>query len=105
MCYQWLCQIFDDRVRDNREPTSFLSIFLQNGRQRPFVIPIDAKNHRVLVLWDLNGYGEYEFDWCIGVKKWPVQALACDGGGGATKNMSPKFSNFGDIFIYIHSTL
>ena len=45
-------------------------------------------------------------------KLWPVQALACggggdgggdggdggDGGGGATKTIiSPKFSNFGDI--------
>ena len=30
-----------------------------------FVFPIDAKDHRVLVIWDLNGYGEYEFDWCI----------------------------------------
>ena len=56
-----------------------------------------AKNHSVLVIWDLNGYGEYEFDWCM---LWPVQALACDGGGdgGATKNIiPPKFSNFGDI--------
>ena len=24
-----------------------------------FGIPIDAKNNRVLVIWDLNGYGEY----------------------------------------------
>ena len=41
-------------------------------------------------------------------KLWPVQALACGGGGdgdgggdgGATKNIiSPKFSNFGDIII------
>ena len=30
-----------------------------------FDFPIDAKNHKVLVIWDLNGYGEYEFDWCI----------------------------------------
>ena len=30
-----------------------------------FVFPIDAKNHKVLVIWDLDGYGEYEFDWCI----------------------------------------
>ena len=33
-----------------------------------FVFPIDTKNHMVLVIWDLNivnGYGEYEFDWCI----------------------------------------
>ena len=29
------------------------------------VFPIDDKNHRVLVIWDLNGYGEYEFDRCI----------------------------------------
>ena len=47
-------------------------------------------------------------------KLWPVQALACggggdgcggdgrDGGGGATKTIiSPKFSNFGDIIIQI----
>ena len=40
-------------------------------------------------------------------KLWPVQALACGGGGdsggdggGATKNIiSPKFSNFGDIIM------
>ena len=30
-----------------------------------FVFPIDDKNYRVLVIWDLNGYGEYEFDRCI----------------------------------------
>ena len=36
-------------------------------------------------------------------KLWPEQALACDGGdGGATKNIiSPKFSNFWDIIIFI----
>ena len=39
-------------------------------------------------------------------KLWPVQALACGGGGdggdgaGATKNIiPPKLSNFGDIII------
>ena len=30
-----------------------------------YVFPIDDKNHRVLVIWDLNGYGEYEFNRCI----------------------------------------
>ena len=44
----------------------------------------------------------------MNLKLWPVQALACggggdgggDGGGGATKTIiSPKFSNFGDIII------
>ena len=48
-------------------------------------------------------------------KLWPVQALACGGGGdgggdggdgGATKNIiSPKFSNFGDIIIYKRTNL
>ena len=44
-------------------------------------------------------------------KLWPVQALACGGGGGdgggdggATKTIiSPKFSNFGDIITYFLS--
>ena len=36
-------------------------------------------------------------------KLWPVQALAC-GGGGATKTIiSPKFSNFGDIIRNVRS--
>ena len=26
---------------------------------------IQENNHKVLVIWDLNDYGEYEFDWCI----------------------------------------
>ena len=30
-----------------------------------FVFPIDVKNDNVLVICDLNGYGEYELDWCI----------------------------------------
>ena len=62
-----------------------------------FVFPIDGKNHRVLVIWNLNGYDEFV------TKLWPVhvQALACGGGdGGATKNIiPPKFSNFGNIIM------
>ena len=60
-----------------------------------FVFPIDAKKHKVLVIWDQNGYGEYEFDWCICDK-----ALAC---GGGTKNIIPP-ENFGDIITYIRTT-
>ena len=46
-----------------------------------FVFPIDDKNHRVLVIWDLNGYGEYEFDRCIcdkvmACKRWRAAAAA-----------------------------
>ena len=93
MCYQWLCQIwswwysFDDTVwiyDTVRDATSFLSIFI-------FLF------FRLIVIWDLNGYGEYEFDWCICDK-----VMACTSVGvrlvSATKNIIPaKFSNFGDI--------
>ena len=68
-----------------------------------FVFPIDAKNHKVLVIWELNGYGKYEYVFVT--KLWRVQALACgggDGGGGGTKNIiPPKFSNFGDIITFV----
>ena len=33
-------------------------------------------------------------------KLWPVQALACGGGGGTKNILSPKFSNFGDIISH-----
>ena len=60
-----------------------------------FVFVIDAKNHRVLVVWDINCYGEYEYDWCIFDK---VMACTSNGGdngdGGATKNIiSQKIKN------------
>ena len=66
-----------------------------------FVFPIDAKNYKVLVIWDLNGYGKYEFDWCICDK---VMACTSIGGGDGdtTKNIiPPKFSNFGNISILL----
>ena len=52
-----------------------------------FGFPIDAKNHRVLVIWDLNGYGEYDLIGVFVTKLWAVQSLECGGGdgGGATK--------------------
>ena len=51
-----------DTVRD---ATSFLKFVYKMAARGHFVFPIDAKNHKVLVIWDLNGYGEYVFDWCI----------------------------------------
>ena len=27
--------------------------------------PFQINTHRILVIWDLNGNGEYEFEWCI----------------------------------------
>ena len=68
-----------------------------------FVFPIDAKNHKVLVIWDLNGYGEYEFDWCICDKVMACTSVGVrrggDGGGGTKNIIPPKFSNFGDIIM------
>ena len=43
-------------------PQAFWAFLYKMAARGHFVFPIDAKNHRVLVIWDLNGY---EFDWCI----------------------------------------
>ena len=58
-----------------------------------FVFPIDAKNHRVLVIWELNGYGEYELDWCtvFVTKLWRQR--------NQKHNNNNKFLNFGDIIM------
>ena len=46
-------------------PQAFWAFLYKMAARGHFVFTIDAKNHRVLVIWDLNGYGEYEFDRCI----------------------------------------
>ena len=46
-------------------PQAFWAFLYKMAGRGHFVIQIDAKIHRVLVIWDLNRYGEYEFDWCI----------------------------------------
>ena len=53
-------------------PQAFWAFLYKMAARGHFVFPIDDKNHRVLVIWDLNGYGEYEFDRCICDK-----AMAC----------------------------
>ena len=80
-------------------PQAFWAFWYKMDARGHFVSPIDAKNHKVPVIWDLNGYGEYEFDWCICDK-----VMACTsvggggGGGGGAKNIvPPTFSNFGYI--------
>ena len=81
-------KLIGEFMTELENPQAFWSFVYKMAARGHFVFPIDAKNHRVLVIWDLNGYGEYEFDWCIGDK-----VMACGGGdGGATKNiLSPKF--------------
>ena len=60
-----------------------------------FIFPIDAKNHRVLVIWDLNGYGEYEFDWCICDK-----VMACTSVGVRRRRWwRNQKHHFGDMII------
>ena len=49
-------------------PQAFSAFLYKMAARGHFVFPIDAKHHRILVIWDLNGYGEYEFEWCIGDK-------------------------------------
>ena len=46
-------------------PHAFWTFLYKMAARGHFVFPIDATNHRVLVISDLNGYGEYEFDRCI----------------------------------------
>ena len=46
-------------------PQAFWAFLYKMATRDHFGFPIDAKNHKVLVIWDLHGYGEYEFDWCI----------------------------------------
>ena len=48
-----------------QKPQAFWACWYKMAAKGHFVFPIDAKNHRVLVIWDLNGYGGYAFDWCI----------------------------------------
>ena len=58
-----------------------------------FVFSIDAKNHRVLVIWDLNGYGEYEFDMCMCDK-----VMACTSVG--VRRRSNQKHNITEIFKF-----
>ena len=92
------------------DATIILSIFIQMAARGHFVFPIDARIHSVLVIWDINGYGKYEFDRLICDKVMACTSVGVSGGGGgrdgrdggdgggATKNIiSPKLSIFGDI--------
>ena len=59
-----------------------------------FVFPIDVKNHRVLVIRDLNGYGEYEFHRCICDK-----IMACTSVGVRRRRRNQKH-NITEIFKF-----
>ena len=96
-------KLIGEFMTELENPQAFWAFVYKMTARGHFVFPIDAKNHRVLVIWDLNGYGEYNL---IGVLVTTLCGGGGDGGGdggGATKNIiSPKFSNFGDIIIVVH---
>ena len=46
-------------------PQAFWAFLYKMATRGHFVFPNDDKYHRVLVIWDLNGYGEYELNRCI----------------------------------------
>ena len=58
-------KLISEYMTELENPQAFWAFLYKMAARGHFVFPIDAKNHRVLVIWDLNGYGEYEFDWCI----------------------------------------
>ena len=76
--------------------TSFVIIFSQYGRHRPFCFPIFAEIDRVLPLYLINSCVKYEFDTSIGVagtrhtSSWRVAETA-----SRPKTQYPR--NFGDI--------
>ena len=73
-------------------PQAFWTFVYNMATRGHFVFPIDAKNHRVLVIWDLNGYGKYEFDRCICDK-----VMACTSVGMQRRNQK---HNITEIFKF-----
>ena len=59
-------KLIGEFMTELENPQAFWAFLYKMATRGHFVFPIDAKNHRILVIWDLNGNGEYEFDWCIG---------------------------------------
>ena len=58
-------KLIDEFMTQLETSQAFWAFLYKMAARGHFVFPIDAKNHRVLVIWDLNGCGEYEFDRCI----------------------------------------
>ena len=58
-------KLIGEFMTELENPQGFWAFLYKMAARGHFVFPIDAKNHRILVIWDLNGYGEYEFEWCI----------------------------------------
>ena len=83
-------------------PQAFWAFLYKMAARGHFVFPIDAKNHRVLVIWDLNGYVEYEFDRCICDK-----VMACTSVGVRRRNQKHNITEilkFRGIYLDIESS-
>ena len=89
-------------------PQAFWIFLYKMATRGHFVFPIDAKNHRVLVIWDLNGHGEYEFDRCICDK-----VMACTSVGMRRRrrrrrnqhNINEIFGNIINIKAFIYALI
>ena len=78
-------------------PLAFWAFLYKMAARGHFVFLIDAKNHKVLVIWALNGYGEYEFDWCICDKVMACTSVGVRRRRRNQKHNTPTFSNSRDI--------
>ena len=70
-------KLIGEFMTELENPQAFWAFLYKMAARGHFVFPIDAKNHRILVIWDLNGYGKYKFEWCIGgglYKRWRAAA-------------------------------
>ena len=90
-------------------PQVFWALVYKMAARGHFVFPIDDKNHRVFVIWDLDGYGEYEFNRCICDKVMACTSVCVRQRRRRRRRrnqniISPKFSNFGDIIICLCSS-
>ena len=76
-------------------PQAFWAFSYKLAARGHFVFPIDANNHGVLVIRDLNGYGEYEFDRCICDK-----VMACTSVGVRRQRWRNQKHNITEIFNF-----
>ena len=58
-------KLIGEFVTQLQMPQAFWAFLYKMAARGIFVFPINDKNHRVLVICDFNGYGEYAFDRCI----------------------------------------
>ena len=82
-------------------PQAFWEFLYKMAARGHFVFPIDAKNHRVLVIRDINGYGEYEFDRCICDKVMACTIIGVRRRRNQKHNIT-KISGISELLLFFH---